>query len=171
MKWWFMGLALFLLVWLQLILGNLGVAVPLAAMGVAYFTVAYGWQYGGCGALLVGGALAAIYATPGYLLVMLATVPAVEWWFRHHAEDVLGWNWQMGMILALATAVLVWAGRADTVGMTRVWSWTEEAFLVLQLLGSVLLSGFLCPVVILTGEAAAELLGLPRFRAALERKP
>ncbi|MPN19955.1 hypothetical protein SDC9_167330 [bioreactor metagenome] len=168
MKLCFMTLFLFLLLWLQLGLGNLSLAVPLALMGVAYFTVAYGWEYGGFGALLTGGALTVLYAGPGYLLLAAATVAATEWWFGRRAEEAGDWNWQLGMLLAAATAALAWGGRCSAAG-AWTWNWYDSGFMVLQLIGSLILSGVACPLVVLAGEAAAEWLGLPRFRAGAER--
>ena len=81
----------FVLIFLQLVLGNWGWPLPLAMLGALYLTMAFGRDWGIASALLSGTLLATLYGGGWNLLYIIINplqAVAVSWWVENHDEEV-----------------------------------------------------------------------------------
>ncbi|MBE6366482.1 MAG: hypothetical protein E7052_01055 [Lentisphaerae bacterium] len=162
---------LFLLL-VQLMLGSLGWPLPLALMGVFYFTLAYGRSWGIAGAMIVGMVLAVLYGG-SWNLLHIAVDPLLvcylDWWISRHDESVTADFWQPGAVAAVAGALPALAA------MIELWQSSGSLpgswyMLLLDLAWSATISSGIFMLILLLGEAFGEYLGLPRFLNRKVRK-
>ena len=161
----FIILSQFLLIYLQLELGNLGWPLPLALMGALYTALALGGNWGIGAALLSGSLLCALYGG-GFNALLVIIHPLLAgllcWWIERHDEDVRPDFFIPG----------IWAGIAGT--LPAFFSFTYYAlaegrvpgdwlFFLLRMLWSIAVSGGIFTMFIFIGEACTEFMGLPRF--------
>ena len=164
-KFFFIILSQFLLIFLQLGLGNLGWPLPLALLGALYVTLALGLNWGCTAALLSGSLLCALYGGGFYaLLVVLHPLLAagLNWWIERHDEDIrpdffLPGVWA-GLIGALPSALSI-----VYYGLTYHTLPLDLPFFLLRVLWSAAVSSGIFMGMIFLGEACTEFLGLPRF--------
>ncbi|MBO5924113.1 MAG: hypothetical protein J6Q81_06325 [Lentisphaeria bacterium] len=155
----------FLLILLELALGNCGWTLPWTLLGALYITLAFGRNWGIAAALLAGMVLSALYGGSWNLLKIIIyplLAGAVNWWITQHQEDITIHFWQPG----------AWAGAAAALPAlaNMLFRWSESGiypaglhFLLLDILWTAAVSAPLFIVIVFLGEAAAEFLGLPRF--------
>lgn len=157
----FLLLSEFILLWLQLQSGSLGWPLPLALMGALYLTMAYGRSWGIAGGLLSGMTLAVLYGNSWNLLYILL-YPLLscwlDWWVQHHEDALARDFWLPGVCAALVGAVPMLAMMFSSGNMPDKWLTA-----VLDLFWSAAVSAGIFMLILLSGEALGEFLGLPCF--------
>ena len=155
----------FLLLLLQLLLGNGGWVLPLAMLGALCIVLAMGRNWGVFAGLLNGAVLAAIYGSSWNLLYIIIDpllALFVNWWIEHHDEDIRSDFLLPGVLAgtagglpAVAAAFYGWLNSGVYPDMLH--------WLLLKMVWSAVVSAMLFNVMLLLNEALAEYLGLPRF--------
>lgn len=154
----------FLLIYLQLGMGNLGWTLPFAQLGALYTVLSLGRNYGIAAAMLNSLVFASLYGSWNLLLIILNPLLAglTGWWIDRHGEDVRKdfyfpgiWAGALAGFPALAEGLFRWAAGGRYPGFLHI--------LALQICWSAAVSAGLFLVVIFLGEALNEYLGLPRF--------
>lgn len=155
----------FLLIYLQLELGNMGWPLPLALMGAFYIVLSFGGAWG-CGAALAGGtALAVLYGGAWnnlFIIVYPVLAGLLNWWIVRHKEDIRADFWMPGVWAALAGAVPILSA--------LIFQWIVSGRYPMQFHAAAARVVWCCivcaplfMVFILINEAATEFFGLPRF--------
>lgn len=161
----FLILSQFLLLYLQLELGNIGWPLPLAQLGALYLVLALGRNWGAAAALLNGAMLCSIYGGNWnvlYPLLYPLLALALGWWIDRHDEDVRPDFWLPGAwtgFFAGLPALLQCLTRWCLSGSYPV----QMHWLLLQTVWCAAVSAALFVLFIFVGEALTEFLGLPRF--------
>ncbi len=154
----------FVLIFLQLELGNLGWPLPLAMMGAFYLAMAFGRDWGIASALLSGAVLAALYGGGWNLLYIIINPLAaaiVSWWVENNDEDVEQDFWLPGAFAGVCGAL--------PVILQMLVNWmngngaAELHWILFRVVWSAIISGGLFVFILFTGEGLCEFLGLPRF--------
>lgn len=155
----------FLLMLLELAMGNCGWTLPWALLGAIYITLALGRSWGMAAALLAGMVTAVLYGGDWNLLKIIVyplLAGAVNWWIENHNADVNIHFWTPG----------AWAGAVSALPALAHWlfRWSESGvyptelhWVLLKMLWNAAVSAPLFMLMIFVGEAATEFLGLPRF--------
>ena len=155
----------FLLIILELAMGNCGWTLPWALLGAIYISLAFGRNWGIAAALLAGMVPAVLYGG-GWNLLKIIIYPLLTglvcWWIEHHNEDINirfwtpgAWGGAISAIPALANLLFRWSE-------SGIYP-TELHWVLLKMLWTAAVSAPLFVLITFTGEAAAEFLGLPRF--------
>ena len=155
----------FLLLLLELAMGNCGWTLPWALLGAIYITLSLGKSWGVAAALLAGMVPAVLYGGDWNLLKIIIyplLAGAVSWWIENHNTDIRIRFWAPG---ACAGAVSAFPALAYL-----LFRWSESGiypaelhWTALKMLWTAAVSAPVFMLIIFTGEAAAEFLGLPRF--------
>ena len=155
----------FLLILLELAMGNCGWTLPWALLGALYITLAFGRNWGIAAALLAASTLAVLYGGNWNLLKIISfplLAAAVNWWISQHDEDVRIRFWTPGAWAALAAAVPALANSFFRWSESGIYP-DELHFTVLKTLWTAAVSAPVFVVIVFACEAASEFLGLPRF--------
>ena len=155
----------FLLLYLQLELGNIGWVLPLAQLGALYAVLAFGRNWGAGAALFSSAVLCGLYGGSWNVLYPLAnTLLALilGWWIDRHDEDVRPDFWTPGAWAGLL------AGLPAIMNLLSSWVLTgrypqQLHWVLLQSLWCTVVSAALFLLFIVLGEVQMEFLGLPRF--------
>lgn len=161
----FIILSQFLLIILQLGLGNIGWPLPLALLGALYATLALGLNWGCAAALFSGTILSALYG--GGVNIMLVFLhpllaAALNWWVERHDEDIRPDFFLPGVWAGLVSAIPA----ASSIIFHGVLDRTlpeDLPFFLLRMLWTAVVSGGIFMGVIFLGESCTEFMGLPRF--------
>ena len=154
----------FLLLYLQLAMGNIGWTIPFAQLGALYTVLSLGRNPGIAAALLNSLVLASLYGGWNLLLIILnpLLVGALGWWIDRHGEDVKTdfyfpgiWAGVLAGFPAMLEGIFRWIAGGKYPGYLHI--------LALQMCWSAVVSGAIFIGFIFIGEAASEYLGLPRF--------
>lgn len=155
----------FILIYLQLILGNLGWALPLGLLGAVYIALAFGKSWGIGSALLTAMVLTLLYGNAWNILNVI-TFPLLAggsgWWVEHHDENINLKFYHPGIAAGLLAA---FPALAQELFYWGEWGQFSPAilFTLLRAVWSALVSGLLFMAILFIGETAALYLGLPRF--------
>ena len=155
----------FLLILLELAMGNCGCTLPWALLGAIYTALALGRTWGVAAALLAGMVPAVLYGGDWNLLKIIIyplLAGAVCWWIEHHNEDINIHFWAPGAWAGAISAFPALANLLFRWGESGIYS-TELHWLLLKMLWTAAVSAPLFTLVVFVGEATAEFLGLPRF--------
>ncbi len=155
----------FILLLLQLVLGNWGLTLPFSLLGVFCTALAMGRTWGLIAGLFSGMTLAILYGGSWNLLYVLINPLAagvLNWWIERHDEDINIRFWQPGAcagVLNALPALMAVLYRTFAAGSYQF----ELHWLILKILWSAAVSAGLFVFMLLLEEAAGEYLGLPRF--------
>lgn len=161
----FLLLSQFLLLLLELAMGNCGWTLPWALLGALYIVLALGKNWGVAAALIAGVVLAVLYGG-GWNLLKIIVYPLLAgltgWWIDRHDEDISLRFWTPGAWAGVAAAVPALASILFRWGESGIYP-MELHWLLLRVLWTAIVSAGLFAMIIFAGEAAAEFLDLPRF--------
>lgn len=155
----------FVLLLLQLVMGNGGWTLPFSLLGTLCVTLSMGRNWGIFSGLLGGMSLSALYGGSWNLLYtavnpLLAML--LNWWIVRHDEDIRFDFWQPGAWAGFAGALPMLAAMLVQYISSGIlpdnWYW-----LIVQILWSAAVSAPLFVLFMLINEGIAEYLGLPRF--------
>lgn len=161
----FLLLSQFLLILLELAMGNCGWTLPWALLGALYLTLSLGRNWGVAAALLASSVLAVLYGGNWNWLKIIVyplLAMAVSWWIERHDEDVSLKFWAPGACAGVAAAVPALAWMLFRWSESGIYP-TELHWLIWQMVWTSVVSMLLFAAIMFLGEAMSEFLGLPRF--------
>ena len=154
----------FLLLYLQLAVGNIGWTIPFAQLGALYTVLALGRDPGMAAALLNSLVLGSLYGGWSLLLIIFNPLLAglLGWWIDRHGEDIKIdfyfpgiWAGVLAGFPAMTEGVFRWVTGGKYPGHLHI--------LALKMTWTAVVSGAVFIGFIFLGEAINEYLGLPRF--------
>lgn len=157
----FIFVILFFCIMLQLLLGNLGLFIPLYAPAVFYFAVVYGWRIGAICGCIAGIAIALLYGGNPALEALSAITVAVIAVFWLHRSDThnLPVHFIPGAIIGAVIFLphMFYAMQYSTGHSQLILAE------IMEMIFSAVFSALLLPVVIYILDWQSKLVGLPLY--------
>lgn len=157
-----------LLLYLQVLFGNIALYVPFCIPGIFYVSVAYSWRRGIFWALLCGISLDLFYEREFYVAaISFATaVLYAEYWLRNNDSRYLRNCFLPGAVLALLSVLPVWIHKL--VYYSSAFDAVFKEMLPLTI-SAMAVSALILPTLVMLLDGIGEKIKLPLFSKAGKR--
>ncbi|QSH41787.1 hypothetical protein P0136_06230 [Lentisphaerota bacterium ZTH] len=152
---------------LQLLVGNVGVYLPLCALGVFYLSVSGSWRKAVFVALLAGAALDSLYGRSLMLSPFTFVLTALygQFWIRHYNSKQLAESIVPGVLIPVITLVPLWLYRFYSSGLNLFQIKSAlTMFIFTCTFGAVFM-----PLLVIILDNAAGMFRLPKYTEAKKR--
>ena len=156
------------LLYLQILFGNIALHVPLCIVGIFYVSVAYSWRRGILWALLCGISLDLFYDREFYTaaIAFATAVFYAEYWLRNSDSRYLRNCFLPGAVLALLSMLPVWIYKLAY--YSSAWESVLKEMLPLTI-SAMAASALILPLLVMLLDDIGEKIKLPLFSKAGKR--